>query len=1778
VFGLQITDSNIRPLDGFGTAVSYVDGVLMLGAPGSDATADDSSASNYGRVFVLQNPNREPAWKVLREQRPVVDVGLINGVFTYDRITSARTEQFDFFDPLQGKILGAARQNIDYIGAVDPAQYNNGPTNNNGTTWFAEHVGEMWWDISTVRFIDPNQDDIVYASRRWGQLFPGSTVDVYQWIESTVPPASYTGPGTPLNVFSYTFNARLGTDGTINTYYYFWVQGLTTVATQQGKTLSANTVSRYIENPKSSGIPYIATINSSTIALYNATGIIEAEDTIINIEYDREYTNNNVHVEYELIPQDKADGFLSNGLYRKLQDSFCGVDTAGNLVPDPNLNAAERYGVQFRPRQSMFVDRFEALKNYLQRANAVLALYPISESRSFNLLNSSDPEPSSVTPGQTEPNWNMRVANLEILSFQNIYSVPVGYKYLVASDSDNNGLWTIYEVQYVQNGLFDTRKLVLIKVQNYDTKRYWSYINWYLPGYNSSTKVVAEVANYSALETLNIAVGSSVRVIANAQGKWEIYLKTLTSWDRVGLQDGTIAFSAELWDYALGRFGFDVEVFDAQYFDQEPVVETRKIIQAINEELFVDDLLLERNRSLVLMFNYVLSEFAAPEWLVKTSLIDVDHRIRELAPFQNYRQDNQEFVLDYIQEVKPYHVQIREFNLLYNGQDQYAGDVTDFDVPAYYNTSLPIPQYTSPILLPYNHGTAEIDNTLSDADSGALVWQTWPYTQWYGNYLLTLNSIRVTSGGTGYTDAPTVIITGDAEVPATAEAFLTSFGSIAFITVTDPGSGYRSTPTITFDGGNGSGAAAYPIMGNDLVRSFKTIIKYDRCQYQTQIITWSASGTYEDGTLVRYNDQVWRAASADSSAVVGPTFDLEDWVLVPASELGGIDRTAGYYIPGVNEPGLDLPLLIDGISYPGVQVYGKDFTSPTVLDVQYSSSFTDAYLGTRFTDINVDGGEFIGLAEGHAPEELVNGSEFDTVDIRVYTRPGSDWSLFDGVAGNDGHGFQIASRRFTVVDANNTVFDWAGIEEHPVYLDVANITTGVNLNLGSDYTIDWLSQTVTINNNISNGDVVNISAYEIGGGSQLYRANAVGNNEEFLIVPVAADEIFDVALFVNGELVVVNSWEPYYPADVWNQLTAYQRLDVVYTTGPLYYRAIQNVPAGIDITNTDYWQSFVPGQLSKVNLPDAYTSSDYLTFVVLGITTPVQYDWSTPQTEYFTVNSAINTSRTVNLANYIGGTNPCNAIVEIDGLRLRPYEGTEYIGDNATTSFALPVRGGYSQGIVNAFTDVTVYVNNVLQQQNIGSGGAYVVTDWNGIDNDRAVVFATAPAVGDRILIAVSTVAQYLIVDGQLQLVTAPAIGATIAVTTFNDTSQQNILTLVFQGPVNTGITVTESYDSTTFDAGSVTGAPGSFDYSAGAIIPDNNLDLQRLGVEAGRLWVTLNGYRLFDGVDYTVQGQYLILASGPMASSDIVAVTEFTESIVPEAMSFRIFQDMRGVQATYRITPATTTFLTAAVSADADIIYVDNAGALSEPDLINGVFGVCTIEGERIMYRNRDTALNTISGLMRGTAGTAATSHGVDTPVYDMGRGNLMYEEYQDSIVKDTTLADGSTTIFYAPNINAVPEYPRDSSTTYIDHSIEVYVGGVRQYPITEVNTPSQYRYTVYTVTPLSIEFITNNDPETPLLPPPAGEEVAIAQRISKSWYEPGPVISATDITIGNTYFIYSLGTTDWTAIGAEESRVGVLFTATAVGTGTGQVNTASNGIALQETDTQAARFLRGL
>lgn len=1761
VFGQQITTAQAGYLDQFGTAVSYSSGLLWVGAPGVES--DDSQLANTGQMYVFENPTRSAAWVPLQTQQPVVDTRLLNSIFLYDSITSAATEFLDFFDPLQGKILGAARQNIDYIGGIDPAAYNVGALTDRGTIWGSSQVGEVWWDTSTVRFIDPNQDDIVYAARRWGQTFPGSRVDVYQWIVSSVPPANYQGPGTPRDILNYVVNSVLSLEGIITTEYFFWAQGITAVATAQGKTLSVDSVSRYIENPRATGIAYLAPITASTVAIYNCETLLEAADTILHIEYDREFTTDNVHVEYELIPQGRPDGFVSDNLYRKLQDSLTGADTQGNLVPDLTLSPPERYGVQFRPRQSMFVNRFLALENYVTRTNSVLSRFPVSESRRFDLLNSRDPEPSSASGL-----WNQRVATAEILGFQNLADVPVGYRYLVASDESQQGRWTIYEVT-LSGVLGKTLQLTL--VQNYYTPDYWNYINWYRPGYNASVRPILEVPNVASLETITVPIGSSVKVTANGRGKFEIYLRESQGFSRVGLQDGTIEISSEIYDYAEGRFGFDVEVFDAQYFDQEPVIETRKIIQAINQELFVDDLLLERNRLLTLMFDYVLSESVAPEWLVKTSLVDVDHRIRELLPFQNYVRDNQEFVIDYIQEVKPYHVQVREFNLTYSGDDQYQGSLVDFDVPAYFDTALTVPQFVSPILLPYEHGTAQVSNFLSDAADTATVWQQWPWSQWIDHYLLCVDLIVVpeSTRGSGYTQPPEVRIIGDAAVSATARALLDSAGQVVAVTVTNRGQGYRSTPRIELLGGNGTGAAAYAVMigqglaqnfsGNEitallesynLVRSFRTVIRYDRYQYQSSIIDWSPDGTYENGTLVRYLDRVWRAENADgSSAVVGPDFNFDDWRPVTAASLSGVDRTMGFYVAGVDSPGLELPLLIDGTAYPGVQVRGNDFDFEQPLDVIYRGSFQDLYLGQRPTDIDIVGGEFVGPYEGHAPEELVNGSEFDTLDIRVFTRPGSDWQ-------GDGHGFEISAINAIYHSVADSAWSWRSALENPVSVIVTNQSRGTVLTPDLDYVLDWVNQTVGIlPGRVDDGELINTQVFELGGGSQLYRANLNGTNivDRVFYVPVNAAEIQQIAVFINGHAASAPGWEPWIDSAAWQIDQAWPQNSVVESAGT-YYRSTQTVPVGIEITNVDYWLSFVPTLLSQVTLDAQPAATDGVAVVVMGpVTVPAthlitgreyviqtvgttdwttvgaatstpgtsfvatgsgsgtgtattDYSWSTPQAQYHVVDETTVLTQSFALTNSMTGTNPVNMIVSRNGQRAVPPAGIEWIGDGSAIGFGLPARLGASflQSSINAITDIEVWIDDVPQTQSFGSlVGDYSVTPWDGSNTPgRQVVFATAPAAGARILITVSTLADYSVVGNTLELGFLPNLGDVISVVSFNDTSQQDVLTQVFVGPVFVGNPVIEGYDTTDFDAGLVSDSAGSFDYSSTRLITENQFVLSRLSLSPGRLWVTLDGVKLYDGQDYTVQGQTLVLASGTIGLDQILAVTEFTESVVPESAAFRIFQDMRGVQATYRITPGSTTALAQPLSANSDVIYLVTAANMQQPNLALGVFGAVTIDGERITYRTRDLATNTLSGLRRGTAGTAATEHAVGTAVYDIGRGNLLAEEYQNYTVSDTAIADGSTTVYYAPNID-ISDF-EDSSSVYAD-SIEVYVGGERQYRFGDISAASQYPWIVTDFEPLAIEFVTDDDPSSPMPAPPAGVEVTILQRRSLSWYGPG-------------------------------------------------------------------------
>jgi len=76
----------------------------------------------------------------------------------------------------------------------------------------------------------------------------------------------------------------------------------------------------------------------------------------------------------------------------------------------------------------------------------------------------------------------------------------------------------------------------------------------------------------------------------------------------------------------------------------------------------------------------------------------------------------------------------------------------------------------------------------------------------------TIAALSLTNGGTGYTSAPTVALTGGGGTGAAATALIEN-GKVVGFNITNAGTGYTSTPTVALTGGAGSGAVAAAVVG-----------------------------------------------------------------------------------------------------------------------------------------------------------------------------------------------------------------------------------------------------------------------------------------------------------------------------------------------------------------------------------------------------------------------------------------------------------------------------------------------------------------------------------------------------------------------------------------------------------------------------------------------------------------------------------------------------------------------------------------------------------------------------------------------------------------------------------------------------------------------------------------------------------------------------------------------------------------------------------------------------
>jgi len=1025
----------------FGSSVDIKANYLMVGVANDYGIVTDG-----GSLYYYLNESLESGWNLIRYNTPRVDIGAVKSAFIYNAVSQNILEFFDYLDPVKGKLLGIVDQELDYKEEYDPASYNrssrNDTINNNNFYWADRQVGKTWWDLTTVRFIDYEQDILQYRAKNWGALFPNSEVTIYEWVESDFLPGQYVdsvGDGVPKYIDNSAYTSVTIVDpitGIISQKYYYWVANKTSVNVNIARrTLSVKALQNYITNPKDQGIPYLGLLSTNAIAMYNITDKLVDSDVVIHIDNPTDRNINLIHNEWQLVQQNSLVSNVPLRAIFKLKDSLIGVDTYGNIVPDPNLRVQDRLGILNNPRQSMVINRLSILEEYVTVVNNLLNKYPI-------LLITY---PSRLYLNETLPTvgYDTQTDSVEDLNYLDTSAFANGYKILVPSDSNFQGRWTIYNYNSI-NDSFE-----LFRIQSYQTNLFWTAKVWYDTSYQNGKEINYTVNIYSDIQALSPEVGDYIKILDNGQNKWLLYeVLGDASLNLIGAEEGTLELSTDIYDISSGS-GYDTAVFDSVGIDPQPVIEFQNIYDSVYYEIFAGYLSPEFDELFFTIINQIFAEQKTPDWIFKTSFIDVFHKLRTLEQFPSYIRDNQSFYNDYIQEVKPYRTQVREYVPSYFKEDYAYGNWTDFDVPSAYDNRYGT--FRSPDI-----------NLSSDAE----LFLADPYSDYANNYKFKVVDFILGNIGLNYSLPPNVEITGGGGSGASAVTTLFGNGRVQGVTVINSGSGYTSTPNVFINGG-GVGATAYPMLKNEfyslqsnlsynLIRSIDTSIKLDRLAYTSNLILWQPNTAYANtvvvsgntstdsgnvyitsGNIIVYNNQSYLATNANVTTEA--IFDFTRFSQIDSGNvlLNAIDRIVSYYQPTVGMTGKNLNELVYGLEYPGTSIIGPEYRSNTFTVTSNIISFS--YEGLTINSANIAVVDFIKL--------------------------GFDLNKTIRIEANVPFAFQ-----------NNGIFSIVGVERDAMILTGEPIETTYRLTLSTEVTAyagDFITQTNTIANAYVLQNVIN---------------------------------------------------------------------------------------------------------------------------------------------------------------------------------------------------------------------------------------------------------------------------------------------------------------------------------------------------------------------------------------------------------------------------------------------------------------------------------------------------------------------------------------------------------------------------------------------------------------------------------------------------------------------------------------------------------------------------------
>ena len=885
----------------FGENVYSVGNHAYIGVPQQYVDGRD----HRGILIDYRKTPNTKSWNVISQGITPVDIKKFAGAAIYNKRSNKIISYIDYIDPIQGKIAGPADAEISYKLPTDPALYNTGLSNDPlvdaGLGWTNKHVGKVWWDLSKAKFVNPYQGTTTFQKNNWNELTPGATILICEWVESAYLPETwdqlsgtekgYTSGISGTSLYGNTrYSTKIVYDNISKTFgrsYYFWVTNKRTIPV--GRNINTIGIAELIANPRTQGYKFISFLGKDKFVLNNCDDLVNGTDSVLQIKY---YTGDkitqNYHNQYKLFADGTADSVPDQDLERKWFDSLIGFDIAERPIPDPNIPLSMRYGIQSKPRQGMFVNRIEALKQTVERINIVLKENLITDEYNLTNLLKKDDIPTTVSQL-----WDLSVDSIDELEYISTNKIldaqltPIivngrvarvridnpgrGYKSApkvtingtgkdAIIDVTINNLGQVIAVTVVDDGSgYNDQTTIKVRpftilvnsdieiggkwslysfnnttstwyrraLQGYDTTAFWEYIDWYKNGFNQFTPVTTSIEGSYELFSLNININDTVKINNVGSGGW-LLLRKIANEDT---EDYTVNYET------IGRQNGTIKIKETLYnysvnavgFDNRRFDNTFYDNNPSTEirnilEAIRDDIFIG---SLKIEYNQLFMS-AIRYVLAEQSNADWLFKTSFVKAKHIKGTLNQNDVTFNNDNLESYQDFVEEFKPYKTKLREFVSNYDAFDNTNSLTTDFDL----SPA---YDTNTNRIQPSVAKIQDGVVVEQNLntninPRQSWINNIGQKIAEIKIGDGGTGWTFEPIVKIQGGGGTGAKAKAYL-GYGKITHIEVTKPGSGYTSAPTVVIEGSqleNSTPARVTAVLGGGLVRSTKVAIKFDR--------------------------------------------------------------------------------------------------------------------------------------------------------------------------------------------------------------------------------------------------------------------------------------------------------------------------------------------------------------------------------------------------------------------------------------------------------------------------------------------------------------------------------------------------------------------------------------------------------------------------------------------------------------------------------------------------------------------------------------------------------------------------------------------------------------------------------------------------------------------------------------------------------------------------------------------------------------------------------------